>query len=127
MTDDFKPPIKTRTTKKLLEIVGAPKKWNVRAVKLAYDELYSRKIDSKQIEQSKYIEKRKDKLEDLKKEKESYSILDFIFSPESFLFELIFVWELKKDGYKLKAKQLKNIRITVFIIIISVLLLSKIL
>jgi len=127
MDDDFKPPIKTRTTEDLLLIVGAPKKWNPRAIKLANDELYSRKVDLKTIEQAKYIETKKEKLEILKKATESYSILDFIFSPKSFLFQLIFFWELKKDGYTLKAKQLKNIRITIVGIIIFVWLLSKIL
>lgn len=126
MTDDFKPPIKSRTTKELLEIVGASKKWNSRAVKLANDELYSRKVDTKEIDQAKYLENKKEKLEILTKATKSYSILDFIFRPKSFLFELIFFWELKKDGYTRKAKQLKNIRITVLSLIIIVWLSSKI-
>lgn len=126
MNDDFKPPIKTRTTEDLLLIVGAPKKWNPRAIKLANDELYSRKIDLKTIEQAKYIETKKEKLEILKKANESYSFLDIIFRPKSFLFQLIFFWELKKDGYTRKAKQLNDIRIIILIIIIIVWLLSKI-
>lgn len=127
MTDDFRPPIKSRTTKELLEIVGAPKKWNSRAVKLANDELYSRKVDSKEIDQAKYIENKKEEIETLKKATKSYSLLDFIFRPKSTLFELLFTWELKKDGYLLKAEQQKTFRITLIVLIIIVWLLSKIL
>ena len=56
MTDDFKPPIKSRTTEELLAIAGAPKKWNERALKLALDELYNRKVDTKHIDQAKHLE-----------------------------------------------------------------------
>lgn len=124
MTDDFNPPIKTRTTQELLEIAGAPKKWNSRALKLALDELYNRKVDTKLIEQAQYKEKQQVEFEALKKATKSYQISDFIFNPKRTLFELLFTWELKKDGYTLKAKQQKTFRIALCIIILFVYLLK---
>ena len=111
MNDDFKPPIKSRKTEKLLEIAGAPKKWNSRALKLALDELYDRKINTKLIEQAKYIEEKQVKFEVSRKANESYKVSDFIFNLKGTLFELIFTWELKKDGYIFKAEQQKTFRI----------------
>ncbi|MFD1603835.1 hypothetical protein ACFSJW_10025 [Flavobacterium artemisiae] len=122
MIDDFKPPIKTRTTKELLAIAGAPKKWNQRAYKLAIDELYNRKVDSKLIDKAKYIEKKKENLEVLKKAKESYSILDFLFNFGGTLIEIIFSWNLEKEGYLRKAEQQKKFRIILLFVIASVLL-----
>ncbi len=58
MKDNFTPPIKERTTKELLNIVGAPEKWNPNAVKLASDELVKRKVDSKKIKTAKYLSKK---------------------------------------------------------------------
>lgn len=125
MTDDFKPPIKTRTTEELLQIAGAPKKWNEKALKLALNELYTRKVDTSLIEEAKNAEKQKTELEILKRATKSYQISDFILKPKSTLFELIFTWELKKDGYILKAKQQKTFRIALGIIIVSVYLLKE--
>jgi len=124
MTDNFNPPIKSRTTKELLEIAGAPKKWNPRALKLATDELYNRKVDTSLIEEAQKTENQKIELEILKKATKSYQISDFILKPKSTLFELLFTWELKKDGYILKAKQQKTFRITLCIIIFFVYLLK---
>ncbi|WP_125722252.1 hypothetical protein [Flavobacterium ustbae] len=123
MTDDFKPPIKTRTTKELLAITGAPKKWNERAYQLAVAELYSRKVDFKLIDQAKYIEKKKENFEALKRAKESYSISDFVFNLGGTLIELIFSWNLEEEGYLRKAEQQKKFRIVLFFLIASVLLL----
>jgi hypothetical protein len=122
MIDDFKPPIKTRTTEELLEIAGAPKKWNERALKLALDELYNRKVDTKQIDQAKYIEKRQLQFENLKKAKESYTFLDFIFEPASNFFEILFSWELEEEGYILKAKQQRKYRPIIISIIIVIII-----
>jgi len=123
MTDDFKPPIKTRTTEELLVIAGAPKKWNSRAYKLAIDELYNRKVDSKLIAQYKYLEKKKENLEVLKMAKESYTIFDFLFNFGGTLIEIIFAWNLEKEGYLRKAEQQKKFRIALFFLIATVLLL----
>jgi hypothetical protein len=123
MIDDFKPSIKSRTTEELLEIAGAPKKWNERALKLALDELYNRKVGTKQIDQAKYIEKRQVQFENLKKANESYTFLDFIFEPASNFFEILFSWELKKDGFILKAKQQRKYR-PIIILIIMVTIIS---
>lgn len=124
MTDDFNPPIKSRTTNELLEIAGAPKKWNPRALKFAIDELHYRKVDTSLIEEAQKAEKQKIELEILKKATKSYQISDFILRPKSTLFELLFTWELKKDGYILKAKQQKTFKIALCIIILFVYLIK---
>lgn len=96
MINDFKPSIKSRTTEELLAIAGAPKKWNERALKLALEELYNRKVGTKQIDQAKYIEKQQVQFENLKKANESYTFLDFIFEPASNFFEILFFLGIKK-------------------------------
>ncbi|MES2545778.1 MAG: hypothetical protein V4548_12905 [Bacteroidota bacterium] len=118
MTDQFKPPIKTRTTEELLAIVGAPKKWNPDAVRLAKNELTNRNVQSGEIEKAVELEKRNEALEKSRKANKSYTIADFIFRTKGTLFELLFIWELKKDGYTLKAEQQKTFRIVLLIIII---------
>lgn len=115
--DDFKPQIKTRTTAELLEIVGAEDKWNSKAVRLAYSELTLRKVENKRIETAKYLNKKKERLEEKEKSNEGYSLLDFIFAPFFTLIEILFSWELKKDGFQRKAKQQKYFRITLLILI----------
>ncbi|TDD96562.1 hypothetical protein [Flavobacterium cellulosilyticum] len=127
MTDDFKPSIKSRTTEELLAIAGAPKKWNERALKLALNELYNRKVDTKLIDHAKYVEKRQLEFEALQKATKSYQISDFIFNLKGTLFELIFTWELKKDGYLLKAQQQKTFRISLIVVILLVYLLKELL
>lgn len=118
MPDKFTPPIKERTTKELLEIVGASDKWNPKAVLLADNELLSRKVSPKRIKTAKYLAKKKDRIEQSKKAGESYHTCDFIFYPISTLLEIVFSWELKKDGFFRKAKQQKVIRIVIVIIVL---------
>lgn len=127
MIDNFKPPIKSRTTKELLEITGSPKKWNRDALKLAKAELSNRNVDTKEIDNAILLAIENEQVEKLKKATKSYQITDFILKPKSTIFELLFTWELKKDGYLLKAKQQKTFRLTLLILIIFVLSLSKIL
>ncbi len=118
MTDDFTPPIKSRTTDELLKIVGAPNKWNPKAVLLANNELINRNVEQKKIDTAKYIAKKKDRIEKKKMANESYHICDFIFNPFPILFEIIFSWELKKDGFDRKAKQQKYFRTIIGLIIL---------
>jgi|SRR5690554_774878 len=118
MTDEFTPPIKERTTEELLKIVGAPKKWNPKAVRLATNELSNRKVEPKKIETAKYLSKKRDKIDNRIKANESYHVCDFIAHPFWTLFEIIFSWELKKDGFPRKARQQKYFRIAIGIIIL---------
>ena len=122
LEDHFIPPIKSRTDQELLQIVGAPQKWTTDAVNLSIIELKSRKIPSRKIEMATYLESKKEKIKALKKAKESYNIFDFIFSPTLTLIEIIFSWELKKDGFDRKARQQKNFRI--FLLVLSILILT---
>ena len=79
MKDDFKPPIKSRNTEDLLQIVSSPKKWNPIALKLAEIELYDRKIDSKKIEQAKYLGAKKDRIEAFKIANENFCFFSINF------------------------------------------------
>ncbi len=117
MTDEFRPPIKERTTEQLLEIAGAPDKWNSKAVRLANNELIARKVETKKIETAKYLSKKREKVEKKVKANESYHVCDFIFRPLPTLLEIVFSWELNKDGFPRKARQQKYFRIIIGIII----------
>ena len=58
--------------------------------------------------------------------KDNYDeISDFILRPTRTVLELLFTWELKKDGYILKAQQQKSFRIALVAIIIFVYLLKQ--
>lgn len=67
MTDNFRPPIKTRTTQELLNIVGSPKKWNKDALYLAKYELSNRNVDTAEIENAIQLANKKEEEEILKK------------------------------------------------------------
>lgn len=125
MTDDFKPPIKSRTTEELLAIAGAPKKWNERALKLALDELYNRKVDTKQIDQAKHLEKRQVEFEALKKAKKRFDFFSYnprhLFINWGEVFMFLFSWEYEKDGFLYKAKIQRKYR-PIFLIVILVLI-----
>ena len=122
---DFKPPIATRTTKELLKIVGAVEKWNSQAVEQARDELKIRNVSEDQIRHAEYLSKKADKYEDLKKAKESYNVCDFIFEPAGTIFEVLFSWELKKDGFLRKAEQQKRIRLALGLLILALIIYIK--
>ncbi len=125
MVDDFKPPIRERTTDELLEIVGNDKNWKQKAVELAKKELDSRKVESKKIETAKYLSKKRNRIKANKKANEGYQLIDFILDPIPELIEIMFSWELKKDGYLRKAKQQKRFRITLGLTIIILFLFYK--
>ncbi|WP_166920747.1 hypothetical protein [Flavobacterium poyangense] len=124
MTDNFKPPIKTRTTQELLKIIRAPKKWNPEAVQLAKSELSNRNVTVTKIKNVlKKTTKRKGR-ERPKKADESYRISDFLFDPLDTLIELLLSWELRKNGYLLKAEQQKTFRIILILSILAIFLIS---
>lgn len=126
MHDDFKPPIKSRSTKDLLKIVSAPKKWNPIALKLAENELYERKVDSNKIEQAKNVEVIKDSFEASKIANESFNFftLDpfhlFIDWVEIFMF--LFSWEYEKDGFLKKARIQRKYRPILLFIILAIII-----
>jgi hypothetical protein len=122
--ENFTPPIKERTNEQLLEIVGSPDKWNSKAVLIANNELIGRKVGSKKIEMAKYLSKKRGEIDKRILAKESYHICEFIFRPLATLVEILFSWELKKEGRLLKAKQQKTFRIVVLLIVIIVFLLG---
>jgi hypothetical protein len=128
MTDDFKPPIKTRTTEELLEIAGAPKKWNERALKLAMDELYNRNVDTTQIEEAKKVEKLQVEFEALIKADSRFEFfclrLHHLFINWSEVFMFLFSWEYEKDGFLWKAKIQRKYRPIILLMILAAIVYS---
>ena len=126
MTDDFKPSIKSRSTEDLLLIIGAPKKWNPIALKLAKNELYNRKIDSKKIEQAKYLEAKKDRIETSKIANENFNFFTLnpfhLFIDWSEISMFLFSWEYEKDGFLKKARIQRKYRpiLLLFILVIII-------
>ena len=57
------------------------------------------------------------KLSLLKKANKGYHLLDFIFDPLPNIIEIMFSWELKKDGYNKKAQQQNLLHKSILIII----------
>jgi len=119
---EYKPPIESRSTFELLEIVGNEKEWQIDATKKAYKELKKRKVKSAVINQFKIDNEEYKKYLKEEMAKESYKIIDFIFEPFSFVFVLFFQWELKRDGYFRKARQLMRIRLVVLVLILWIIL-----
>lgn len=103
-------------------MVGTPEDWTDKAITLATNELENRKVNPKKITTAKYLSKKKKKLKANEKANKSYSIFDFVFSPLGTLIEILFSWELKKDGFQRKAKQQKYFRIffTILLLIIVI-------
>ena len=126
MTDDFKPPIKSRSTEDLLQIVGSPKKWNSVALKLAEIELYYRKVDSKKIEYAKYLEAKKDRIETEKIANENFSFFCLnpfrLFIDWSEVFMFLFSWEYEKDGFLKKAKIQRKYRPIIILVILAIII-----
>ncbi|WP_396193236.1 hypothetical protein [Flavobacterium sp.] len=126
MEDDFKPPIKSRSTEDLLKIVGAPKKWNPIALKLAENELYNRKIDSKKIDQAKYLENKRNRIETSKIANESFNFFSFdptnLFINWSEIFMFLFSWEYEEDGFLKKAEIQRKYRPIILMVILAIII-----
>jgi hypothetical protein len=126
MQDDFKPPIKSRSTENLLKIVGAPKKWNPIALKLAENELYDRKVDSKKIDQAKYLENKRERIKTSKIANENFSF--FCLDPTSLfidwgeIFMFLFSWEYEKDGFLKKTKIQRKYRPQILLVILAIII-----
>ncbi len=107
----FNPPITARTSKELIKILAIPENWDDEAVAQAQTELVARGVDyQSQVEREKFIHERRENMERIKREKESYSIADFLDNPIWMFLEILISWELKKEGYLRKARQQKIFR-----------------
>jgi hypothetical protein len=129
----FNPPINKRTTEELLEIMESAEEWNPDAVDLTLAELIHRNIPLNKIKNSSFVGSKKKELDKQRRAHLSYDILDFIpreffsYTPLGSLFEILFSWGLKKDGYYRKAKQQKYFRIILALLITVVILVYKLL
>lgn len=111
----FNPPIKNRSIEELLQIVSSPENWNEDALKQAEEELKARNTPEREINQSKFYAQKAIEIENFKRANESYSILDFIFSPLTTFFEVIVSWNLRKDGFERKANQTTTFKTDIYI------------
>lgn len=118
----YKPSIESRSTLELLKIAGNEEEWQNDAVDKVYKELKKRKIKPDKIKQAKEDYKHYENIFKQEMANESYKIIDFIFEPVRFIFILLFQWELKKDGYFRKSRQLLRIRIVVLFLVLFILL-----
>ncbi|WP_136667825.1 hypothetical protein [Flavobacterium sp. H122] len=132
LIDDFKPPIKSRTTKELIEIAASPEKWNEVAFQLAQEELTLREVDPTTIKQRRRSLKQSERNESNKVANEPFCFftLDpfegFINWGEVAIF--LFSWELEKDGFTRKAGFQKTYRpflIVVLLLTLFILFLGK--
>ncbi len=119
MANRFNPPIENRKTSQLLRIVGNESEWNSEAVELATVELTKRKVGKNEIEKAKRLQKRKKKTIATQNAEKGYNLFDFIEEPFWTTFEVLFSWELKKDGFIRKSKQQKYIRLGIILIVIT--------
>jgi len=118
MIDDYKPRISDRTIDELLQIVGSPDKWDDKAVLLAKNELNKRNVPNEKVITAKYLSKKRKRVKRALKANEGYSILEFLSEPLWTTIEILFSWELKKNGYFKKAKQQNRLRIIILSIVL---------
>jgi hypothetical protein len=120
---NFRPDIYKRSTEELLEIISSKDEWNPEAVKQAKEELRKREVSDNEITHAKYIAKKTERIEMQKRAKESFSIIDFLLRPIKTAVEILFSWELKKEGYTKKATQQKWIIVGILILLLIILIL----
>jgi len=121
---DYKPPFDKRSNEELLEIIGNEEEWEKVAVESAYKELKRRDVTSDKFIQAKEDYKNIQLQQKIEKANESYSVFDFILEPATIL--IVFIqWELRKDGYLRKARQLNRIRIAIVILTFLIILFKK--
>lgn len=132
LEDNFKPPIKSRTTRELIEIAACPEKWNEVAFLLAQKELELREINPNEIKRKRRNIKQSERNKRYKTANEPFCF--FTFDPfEGFInwgdiAVFLFSWELEKDGFIRKAQFQRTYRpfiIIIFILILFIIFLGK--
>lgn len=113
---EFNPPIATRDTEELIEILAEKESWNTIAIDQAKEELYIRNISDeaqyKKIQNYFLNKKAQYFLEMEARSTESHSILEIITMIIKWPNELFRRWSLKNDGYLILHRQRKNAIIT---------------
>lgn len=108
LIDNFCPPIKSRTTRELIEIAACPEKWNEVAFQLAQEELELREVNSNEIKRKRRNIKQSERNESNKIANEPF--IFFTLDPfEGFInwgevTTFLFSWELEKEGFIRKAE-----------------------
>lgn len=123
---NFTPPIPERKTDELVRIAHHPADWNPLAVEQAKEELVRRNISLEyqltEVEKWNYLDAKKKETQSQRRAQEGYSLFDFLDS--GFIFELLFDWSLKSEGYRRKHRQRKWI-LSALVILILLLYLWK--
>ncbi|WP_299991869.1 hypothetical protein [uncultured Pontibacter sp.] len=108
---NFEPPISERNTDELIQIANFPDDWNPIAVEHAKNELLVRNVSpeyqSKKVSVLKRYKQKKKGVTNKRKANERYYWHDFIFRLDDVLVEMLFDWDMKKDGYLKKHQQRK--------------------
>lgn len=108
LEDNFKPPIKSRITKELIDIATYPEKWNRAAFLLAQEELTVREVEPDKIKRRTRSLKQMESNERRSIANEPFCF--FLFDPFdgfinwSEIAVFLFSWELEKDGLTRKAE-----------------------
>lgn len=126
MQDDFKTPIKSRSTEDLILIAAEPKKWQPRVVKLAIDELSNRNVNPERIEEKRiFCESTENFNQQIKAEQNfSFFSLDprFLFIDWAEIFMFLFSWEYEEDGFLKKAEIQRKYRPIILMVILAIII-----
>lgn len=104
------PQIKDHLIKPLMEITGPPEDWDEIAFHQTLKGLKFSNIPEDKIKPARYPYQKRTKLQEIKRAKDPYSILDFIGSPLLTFLDRIFSWELKKVISKEKRIKYNGLR-----------------
>lgn len=133
LEDNFKPPIKSRTTRELIEIAACPEKWNEVAFLLAQKELELREINPNEIKRKRGNIKQSERNERYKTANEPFCFFTFDLFEGFINWEevstFLFSWELEKDGLTRKAEFQRTYRpflIILLILAIFIIFLGKV-
>lgn len=122
MQDEFKPPIKSRSTEDLILIAAEPNKWRPTAVKLAMEELSNRNINPERIEEKKIFCEATKNFKQQMKADQNFSFFSLnprlLFIDWAEIFMFLFSWEYEKDGFLKKAKIQRKYRPILLMVIL---------
>ncbi|WP_143741223.1 hypothetical protein [Pontibacter ramchanderi] len=126
---NFEPPISERNTDELIQIANFPDDWNPMAVEQAKNELMVRNVSleyqNKKVSVWKRYKEKKKVVTNKTKANERYHWVDFIIRLDEVIVEMLFDWDMKKDGYARKHQQRKYTFAVIGILVVVGYLLLK--
>lgn len=126
---NFEPPIAERRTDELIQIANFPDDWNPLAVEQAKKELIVRNVpveyENKKVSVLKRYKQKKKVTASKRKANERYYWDDFVFRLDDVIMEMLFDWDMKKDGYSKKHQQRKYTFAVVGLLVVLIYVLLK--